>query len=76
MSGLPFADIRERGGYYVDRTLLIKDLVDADADGVFLFTRPQAFGKSLNLTMLDAFFNIDHKGNTWFDGLEISKHPE
>ena len=76
MSGLPFADIREAGGYYVDKTLLIKDLIDTDANGVFLFTRPQAFGKSLNLTMLDAFFNIEHRGNTWFDGLEISKHPE
>ncbi len=76
MSGLPFADIRERGGYYVDKTLLIKDLIDTDANGVFLFTRPQAFGKSLNLTMLDAFFNIEHSGNTWFDGLEISNCPE
>ncbi len=76
MSGLPFAHVREEGGYCIDRTLLIKDLIDTDIDGVFMFTRPRAFGKSLNLTMLDAFFNIEHKGNTWFDGLEISERPE
>ena len=76
MSGLSFAYVRERGGYYIDRTLLIKDLIDTDANGVFMFTRPRAFGKSLNLTMLDAFFNIEHNGNTWFDGLEISNCPE
>jgi len=75
MSGQSFAYIRERGGYYVDRTLLIKDLIDAGDDGVFVVTRPHGFGKTVNLTMLDAFFNEKHKGNTWFDGLEISRYP-
>ncbi len=58
MSGLPFADIRERGGYYVDKTLLIKDILSSDTTGVYLFTRPRRFGKTTNLSMLDAFFNI------------------
>jgi len=62
--------------YYVDKTLLIKDILSSDTTGVYLFTRPRRFGKTTNLSMLDAFFNIEYKGNTWFDGLEISKYPE
>ena len=76
LRGRSFAAMREKDRYYVDKTLLIKDLIDAEDDGVFLFTRPRRFGKTTNLTMLDAFFNLEYKGNTWFDGLEISKHPK
>ncbi len=74
--GLSFAELRKEDKYYVDKTLLIKDVLDSNNRGVYLFTRPRRFGKTTNLTMLDAFFNINYKGNTWFDGLEISKHPE
>ncbi len=76
LSGLSFADLREKDKHYVDKTLLIGDLLDTDDSGVYLFVRPRRFGKTTNLTMLDAFFNIRYEGNTWFDGLEISKHPE
>ncbi len=76
LGGHSFANMREKDRYYVDKTLLIKDLVDAEDDGVFLYTRPRRFGKTTNLSMLDAFFNEKYKGNTWFDGLEISKYPE
>ncbi|MCD8306810.1 MAG: ATP-binding protein [Clostridia bacterium] len=41
--------------YYVDKTLLIKDLMDRGSE-VTLFTRPRRFGKSLNLSMIRAFF--------------------
>lgn len=41
--------------YYVDKTLLIKELLDL-AGEVNLFTRPRRFGKTLNLSMLQAFF--------------------
>ena len=74
--GLLFPDILDRNKYYVDKTLLIKDILDSDDSGVYLFTRPRRFGKTTNLSMLDAFFNIKYKDNTWFDGLEISKYPE
>ncbi len=74
--GLSFAELRERNKYYVDKTLLIKDILDTDDCGVYLFTRPRRFGKTTNLSMLDAFFNLEYKGKTWFDGLEISKHPK
>lgn len=41
--------------YYVDKTLLIKELLDLTGK-VNLFTRPRRFGKTLNLSMLQAFF--------------------
>ncbi len=71
-----FIDIREKGKYYVDKTMLIADILQGDDDGVYLFTRPRRFGKTTNLSMMDAFFNMEYEGNTWFDGLEISNHPE
>lgn len=74
--GSSFPCMREQQTYYVDKTLLIKDLLDTNPEGVYLYTRPHGFGKTTNITMLDAFLNIEHVGNTWFDGLEISKHHE
>ena len=56
--GLSFRENRRRNKYYVDKTLLIKDILESDDSGVFLFTRPRRFGKTTNLTMMDAFFNI------------------
>ena len=41
--------------YYVDKTLLIRDLVD-DHNMVTLFTRPRRFGKTLAINMLKTFF--------------------
>lgn len=74
-AGLTFADLREYNKCYVDKTLLIKDLIDSD-DRVHLFTRPRRFGKTTNLSMLDAFLNMEYKGNAWFDGLAISDYEE
>ena len=74
--GLSFMEIRRKDKYYVDKSMLIGDILSSNDSGVYLFTRPRRFGKTTNLTMLDAFFNLEYKGNTWFDGLEISKHPE
>ena len=74
--GLSFMEIRKENVYFVDKSMLIADLLSMNGRGVYLFTRPRRFGKTTNLTMLDAFFNIEYKGNTWFDGLEISNHPE
>ena len=71
--GLPFNRMRDNDKYYVDKSLLIADILDTGDHGVYLFTRPRRFGKTTNITMLDAFFNIRYQGNTWFDDLEISK---
>lgn len=52
--------------YYVDKTLLIKDLINNLAF-VNLFTRPRRFGKTLNLSMLRYFFEkpVDGSSNTY-----------
>ncbi len=68
-----FIKIRENGGYFIDKTRLIDEILTRNLTEVFLFTRPRRFGKSLNLRMLDAYFNQKYVGNTWFNGLEISK---
>ena len=47
-----------RGYYFVDKTLLIKDLLDNKAT-VNLFTRPRRFGKTLNISMLQYYFKIE-----------------
>ena len=70
---IDFKEIRGGNYYYVDKSELISDIID-DGNGVYLFTRPRRFGKTLNLSMIDAFFNMNYKGNTWFDGLKVSEH--
>ena len=64
-----------RGGYYyLDKTGFIRQLIDWHGE-VNLFTRPRRFGKTLNMDMLRAFFEIG-TDRSLFDGLEISKEKE
>ena len=65
-----FEEIRTEGFYYVDKTGMIRDLLDRWGK-VNLFTRPRRFGKSLNMSMLKSFFEIGAKKEL-FDGLEIA----
>ena len=74
--GLSFKDLRAGNKFYVDKSMLIADILKTDDSGVYLYTRPRRFGKSTNISMLDAFFNLEYRGNNWFDGLEISDHHE
>ena len=67
-----FKLVRDQKKYYVDKTFLIKDIMDLGEGSSSLYTRPRRFGKSLSMSMLDAYFNRNYKGNTWFDGLKIS----
>lgn len=67
-----FTKVRDLDLYYVDKTELIDSILNDTGTKVFLFTRPRRFGKSLNLSMLDAYLNIRYKGNKWFDGLSKS----
>ncbi len=69
-----FKRIRTEGYYYVDKTGLIKDLLQNMAY-VNLFTRPRRFGKTLNMSMLKYFFEAG-SDIALFDGLEISKEKE
>ena len=66
-----FKEIRTTGFYYVDKTGLIRDLLN-NWGKVNLFTRPRRFGKTLNLSMLKYFFEIG-MDKTLFDGLAISR---
>ena len=71
-----FKKLRDRDSYYVDKTGLIREIVHRSDIDVFLFTRPRRFGKSLNMSMLDAFFNVDYEGNSWFEGLKVMEDPD
>ena len=65
-----FEKIRKNGFYYVDKTKLIEQLFSNWGE-VNLFTRPRRFGKTLNMSMLKAFFEIG-ADPTLFEGLYIS----
>ena len=69
-----FEEIRKEGFYYIDKTGLIKDLLN-NWGKVNLFTRPRRFGKTLNMSMLKSFFEIG-ADETLFEGLQISKETE
>ena len=62
--------------YFVDKTLMIKELLE-NKGTVNLFTRPRRFGKTLNMSMLQRFFEATEKSNAYlFDGLKIAAYPE
>lgn len=71
-----FGKVIEGGFYYVDKTLLIKKLLDRKGEAN-LFTRPRRFGKTLNLSMLRYFFEdtgdcaLNQKNRELFAGLKI-----
>ena len=69
-----FKDVIERNLYYVDKTDIIEEMLRTDSY-VSLFPRPRRFGKSLFLSMVDNFFNIEYKDTNkdLFKGLKISK---
>lgn len=50
-----FEKLIQENYYYIDKTLLIKELLELKGE-VNLFTRPRRFGKTLNLSMLQYFF--------------------
>jgi hypothetical protein len=64
--------------YYIDKSALIKDLLEVKAE-VTLIPRPRRFGKTINMTMLKYFFEKQEEGASnrqLFDGLEIAKHAD
>ncbi|MCD8118551.1 MAG: ATP-binding protein [Lachnospiraceae bacterium] len=69
-----FKEIREDDYYYVDKTVMIRDLLHSYGK-VNLFTRPRRFGKSLNMSMLKCFFEIG-TDPLLFDGLQIAEEKE
>ena len=71
-----FEEIRKTGLYYVDKTELLYDLVGRAGNKVTLFTRPRRFGKTLNMSMMESFFDINRNSKAVFEGLNVSKHEE
>ncbi|WP_339055511.1 ATP-binding protein [Fusobacterium animalis] len=69
-----FKKLIENNAYYIDKTKFIADILD-DAAEVKLFTRPRRFGKTLNMSTLKYFFDIQNKDENrkLFNGLDIEK---
>ncbi len=66
-----FRKLRERGCFYIDKSLFIREILDASSE-VVLLPRPRRFGKTLNLSMLRYFLEkSDEDRETLFDGLAI-----
>ncbi|ACV38847.1 AAA family ATPase [Leptotrichia buccalis] len=68
-----YKELREEGYYYVDKTFLIDEIL-ANKAKVILFTRPRRFGKTLNMSMLKYFFDVENKeeNRKLFENLKIS----
>ena len=69
-----FKKIRNGNYYYVDKTSLVEQILNNGSE-VTLFTRPRRFGKSLNMSMIQHFFEIG-TDPALFDGLKIYKNTE
>ena len=66
-----FAKLIEKKCFYVDKTTFIKEWWEND-DEVTLITRPRRFGKTMNMSMLDYFFSLEHADKKQlFEGLAI-----
>ena len=70
-----FKKLMEGNYYYVDQTDMIRELL-SEGDAVSLITRPRRFGKTLGLSMLRYFFelNKDNENEKLFDGLKITEY--
>ncbi len=63
--------------YYVDKTLLIKEVLNLPSTSVILFTRPRRFGKSLSLSMLRTFFDKTIENSyKYFKSTNIEKEED
>jgi len=69
-----FKEIIEYDYYYFDKTKFIENILE-DRSKVKLFTRPRRFGKTLNMSMLKYFFDVENReeNKKLFEGLNISK---
>ena len=74
IGGESFREIRERNCYYIDKTDFLVELLSNVPAKVSLITRPRRFGKTLNMTMLQEFFDIRQDSRKHFEGLAISKN--
>ena len=71
-----FQELIEGNYYFIDKTKLIEDILK-DRSKVTLFTRPRRFGKTLNMSMLQYFWDIEsaEENRKLFQGLHIESSP-
>ena len=65
-----FAEMRNNGYYYIDKTNLIVDLLDKGPVEVTQITRPRRFGKTLGMSTLANFLDIRKDSKQLFEGLD------
>ena len=71
-----FEKLREKDCFYIDKTSFIQAWWESN-DEVTLITRPRRFGKTLNMSMLEAFFSLKYANRgELFEGLSIWEHEE
>ena len=72
-----FDEFISENGYYVDKTELLYELAAKNRNKVTLFTRPRRFGKTLTMSMIESFFDIQRDSRETFQGLKILEdHPD
>jgi Predicted AAA-ATPase/PD-(D/E)XK nuclease superfamily len=70
-----FRALRQSGSYLVDKSLFIRDIIDAETS--ILVARPRRFGKTTNLQMAHEFFRIDRQDQAeLFQGMKILEDEE
>ena len=74
IGGESFREIRERNCFYVDKTDLLEELLASVPPKVSLFTRPRRFGKTLTMSMLREFFDIQKDSRGIFEGLKVARN--
>ena len=68
-----FAQIRENGYYYIDKSGMIQEILRTESTAGTLITRRRRFGKTLGMSMLASFFDVRKDSRALFAGMEISK---
>ena len=72
-----FDEFIKDDGYYVDKTELLYELVAQNRNKVTLFTRPGRFGKTLTMSMMESFFDVEKDSRELFSGRNIIvNHPD
>jgi len=69
-----YAQIRKKNGWFVDRTAKIRDLENT---AYAMFLRPRRFGKSLIVSMLHAYYDVNfaNRFDEFFSGTDIGANP-
>ncbi|MDE7418315.1 MAG: AAA family ATPase [Lachnospiraceae bacterium] len=71
-----FEALRKSDNYYVDKTVILYELVEETDNQVTLFIRPRRVGKTLMMSMMSDFFSIRKDNRNLFEGLKITEQKE